>query len=103
MRRFVFSVVLLVGLSSALLAQTPANPSFEVASVKPNRTETPATTLFPLGPGDAYVATGGFFRATNQPLIAYVRFAYRLGPGDLLDLPRWVYNDRFDMEARANG
>jgi uncharacterized protein (TIGR03435 family) len=98
--------ILLVGIavvSVTLLAQTPATPSFEVASVKPNRTATPATTLFPLGPGDAYAATGGRFRATNQPLVLYVRFAYRLGFGDLLDLPKWVYEDRFDIEARANG
>ena len=84
-------------------AQAPADPSFEVASIKSNRTEAPATTLFPLGPGAAYAANGGRFRATNQPLINYLRFAYRLGPGDLLDLPRWVYNERFDVEARANG
>jgi len=77
--------------------------SFEVASVKPNPTVTPATTLFPLGPGDAYAATGGRFRATNQPLILYLRFAYRLGSGDLLELPKWVYEDRFDVDARANG
>ena len=98
--------ILLVGIALAavtLLAQTPGIPSFEVASVKPNRTAAPATTLFPLGPGDAFEKTGGRFRATNQPLIAYIRFAYRLGPSDLLDLPRWVYNERFDIETRANG
>jgi len=97
---------LLVGLaivSATLSAQTPAGPSFEVASIKPNRTATPPTTLFPLGPGDAYAATGGLFRATNQPLIAYLRFAYRLGQGDLLDLPGWVYDERFDVQARASG
>jgi uncharacterized protein (TIGR03435 family) len=99
MNRLVVGVVV----SVRLLAQTPATPSFEVASVKQNRTETPATTLFPLGAGDAYAATGGRFRATNQPLILYVRFAYRLAAGDLLDLPKWVYEDRFDIEARANG
>ena len=103
MRRLVLKVVLLGLLSSVLFAQPPADPSFEVASVKSNRTEAPATTLFPLGPGDAYAANGGRFRATNQPLITYLRFAYRLGQGDLLDLPRWVYNERFDIEARANG
>jgi uncharacterized protein (TIGR03435 family) len=107
MRRLVLRVVLRVVflglLSSVLFAQPPADPSFEVASVKSNRTEAPATTLFPLGPGDAYAANGGRFRATNQPLITYLRFAYRLGPGDLLDLPRWVYNERFDIETRANG
>src|SRR5687768_17928883 len=103
MCRPVLGVVLLGLLSSVVSAQPPAEPSFEVASVKPNRTEAPGTTLFPLGPGDAYAANGGRFRATNQPLITYLRFAYRLGQGDLLDLPRWVYNERFDVEARANG
>ena len=101
--RVVSRVVVLGLLSSLLFAQPPADPSFEVASVKSNRTDAPATTLFPLGPGDAYAANGGRFRATNQPLITYLRFAYRLGPGDLLDLPRWIYNERFDVEARANG
>jgi uncharacterized protein (TIGR03435 family) len=107
MRRLVLRVVLRVVfpglLSSVLFAQPPADPSFEVSSVKTNRTEAPATTLFPLGPGDAYAANGGRFRATNQPLITYLRFAYRLGPSDLLDLPKWIYNERFDVEARANG
>src|SRR6185436_6643033 len=103
MRHLVSRFVLLGLLSSVLFAQPPADPSFEVASVKSNRTEAPPTTLFPLGPGDAYAANGGRFRATNQALITYLRFAYRLGSADLLDLPRWVYNERFDIEARANG
>jgi uncharacterized protein (TIGR03435 family) len=103
MRRLALGAALLGLLSSALFAQPRADPSFEVTSVKSNRTEAPATTLFPLGPGDAYAANGGRFRATNQPLITYLRFAYRLGPADLLDLPRWIYNERFDVEARANG
>jgi uncharacterized protein (TIGR03435 family) len=101
--RVVLRVVFLGLLSSVAFAQPPADPFFEVASVKSNRTEAAATTLFPLGPGDAYAANGGRFRATNQPLITYLRFAYRLGPGDLLDLPRWIYDERFDVEARANG
>jgi len=103
MRRLLFNVFFLGLLSSVLFAQAPADFSFEVASVKANRTEAPATTLFPLGPGDAYAANGGRFRATNQPLVAYLRFAYRLGSSDLADLPGWVYNERFDIEARAIG
>jgi uncharacterized protein (TIGR03435 family) len=55
-----------------------------------------------LGPGDAYLP-GAFFSATNQPLIVYLRFAYKLGQSGLLGLPGWVYNDRFDIEARAQG
>ncbi len=96
-------IALILGLSSALLAQPAPEFSFDVASVKPNRTDAAATTLFPLGPGDAYAASGGRFRATNQPLVTYVRFAYRLGQGDVPDLPRWAYSERFDIEARADG
>ena len=92
---------ILVLVLTAITLHGQTNASFDVASVKPNRTAAGATTLFPLGPGDAYEATGGRFRATNQPLILYVRFAYRLGFGDLLDLPKWVYEDRFDIEARS--
>jgi uncharacterized protein (TIGR03435 family) len=103
MRRLVARIVFPGLLSSVLFAQSSADLFFETASVKSNGTEAPGTTLFPLGPGDAYAANGGRFRATNQPLITYVRFAYRLGPSDLLDLPRWVYDERFDIEARANG
>jgi uncharacterized protein (TIGR03435 family) len=101
MRRLMSSVVLPGLLASVLLAQP--DPSFEVASVKSNQTEAAGTTLFPLGPGDAYAATGGRFRATNQALITYLRFAYRLGPNDFPDLPGWVYNERFDIEARTDG
>jgi hypothetical protein len=57
-----------------------------VTSVKPNMADSPANSRFPLGPGDAYVP-GSLFSATNQPLIAYLRFAYKFGQNDLLGLP----------------
>ena len=85
MRRLISNVAL--GLCASVLFAQP-DLSFEIASVKSNQTEAPGTALFPLGPGDAYAANGGRFRATNQALITYVRFAYRLGPSDLPDLPR---------------
>jgi len=77
-------------------------PAFEVASIKSDRSETAATSRFALGPGDAF-APGALFSATNQPLIVYLRFAYKLGQSDLLGLPGWVYEERFDIEARAPG
>jgi uncharacterized protein (TIGR03435 family) len=86
----------------APFAQTAREPAFDVASVRPNRSNDPANSRFPLGPGDAYVP-GNLFSATNQPLIAYLRFAYKLGQGDLLGLPVWVYSDSFDIEARTQG
>ncbi len=85
-----------------MVAQAASGPAFEVASVRPNKSSDAPNSRFPLGPGDAYVS-GSLFSATNQPLIAYLRFAYKLGQGDLLGLPAWVYSDSFDVEARAPG
>ena len=39
--------------------------------------------------------------ATNQPLIAYVRFAFK--GATIQGLPSWVNVERFDIEARAVG
>lgn len=74
--------------------------AFEVASIKPNRSDGPASSRFPLGSGDAF-APGGMFLATNQPLIAYVRFAFK--GATIEGLPSWVSVERFDIEARAVG
>jgi uncharacterized protein (TIGR03435 family) len=90
---------------SAVNGQDPseAKPAaFEVASVKPNTTDTPATSRFPLGPGDAYVS-GTLFSATNVPLIAYIRFAFGRSQGEMLRAPSWVYDERFDIQGRATG
>jgi uncharacterized protein (TIGR03435 family) len=93
-------------IAGSLRAQSDQKPlTFEVASIKLNRSEAPPTSGFALGPGDAY-APGGLFTATNQPLIVYIRFAYKLGQSDesnLLHLPTWVYDERFDIAARAPG
>ncbi len=90
-------------LLGAMVPQAPQSPAFDVVSVKPNRSSAAPYSNFPLGPGDAYVANPGYFVATNQPLIAYLRFAFKLSQTDLPGLPRWVYDDRFDIEARAQG
>jgi uncharacterized protein (TIGR03435 family) len=74
--------------------------TFDVASVKPSTSNGDPASRFALGPGDAY-ASGGVFSAINQPLIVYLRFAFKLGADDLPGLPAWVYTDRFDIEARS--
>jgi uncharacterized protein (TIGR03435 family) len=91
-------------LMRAQAAQPPdqGQLTFEVASVKSDQSDGAATSRFALGPGDAF-APGALFSATNQPLIVYLRFAYKLGQTDLLVLPGWVYEERFDIEARAPG
>src|ERR1051326_324183 len=70
---------------------------FDVVSVKPNRSSDSPSSLFPLGPGDAYVQNGGLFSAVNQALIAYVRFGFKLGQVEVPGLPAWVYTERFDI------
>src|SRR6476661_1608271 len=90
-------IVLVVVLGGPLVgAQQTA---FEVASVKPNTTDAPATSRFPLGPGDAY-ASGTLFSATNFPLIVYIRFAFGRNQGEMLRAPSWVYDERFDIQGR---
>jgi bla regulator protein blaR1 len=81
--------------------------SFEVASVKQNKSDAPPYSNFPLNTGDQYVENGGHFVATNWPLVTYIFFAYKLmgnqGRPLLSQLPPWATTDRFDIEARATG
>lgn len=77
--------------------------AFDVASIKANRSSDPANATFPLGPGDAFAPNGGLFAASNQPLVAYLTFAYKLREIDLLGVPPFAYSERFDVEARTEG
>src|SRR5581483_5153075 len=81
--------------------------SFDVASVKPNKSNNPAQANIPIGPGDVYTPTGGYFNASNFPLITYIFFAYKLKGNQgqyLLDqAPDWVRSERFDIQGRAAG
>jgi uncharacterized protein (TIGR03435 family) len=77
-------------------AQTPASgPSFEVASVKPNKS------------GDGRIMLGmqpgGRFTATNVPLRALIRQAYQLQDFQIVGAPDWINNERFDIVAKAEG
>jgi uncharacterized protein (TIGR03435 family) len=108
----VTAVALLMGVLGAQSAtgRTPAPtklPSFDVASVKPNRSNNPPNSNFPLGPGDVYVPNGGLFSATNFPLVTYIFFAYKVignqGQSLLPQLPGWATAEHFDIQARAEG
>jgi hypothetical protein len=114
---FAFAIGLAFGQGRpAEAARTPSDPSpagapdrlsFDVASVKPdNSTEDPDSN-FPLGAGDVYTPNGGFFSATNFPLVAYIAFAYKLRVDQtsylLPELPAWTGTERFDIQARCEG
>jgi uncharacterized protein (TIGR03435 family) len=110
----IITVPVLTGVSrTSIGVQSQAGPAgasdsqrilgFEVASIKPNRSSDPPSSLFPLGPGDAYVRNAGLFTATNQPLVAYLRFALKVGQVEIPGLPAWADTERFDIEARVPG
>lgn len=93
-----------------LTAQSAAAPeplTFDVASVKLNKSNDRPSANFPLGPGDIYAPNGGFFSARNYPLITYIAFAYKIMASQMEFLrpqfPDWVTNDRYDIQARAEG
>lgn len=80
---------------------------FEVASVRENKTDARPTMNISMGPGSyGYKPTGGYFRMTNLPVIAYIQFAYNLygyKAGHLArQVPAWVKNTRYDIEARTD-
>ena len=83
---------------SRLAAQSPgAAPTFEVASVKPNRS----------GDGGIFfnILPGGRFRVINSTTREIIRAAYQFEfqPFQIVGGPDWIDVDRFDVEARSEG
>ena len=95
--RYVAVVILLAAaVASAKLPQSAdtAAPTFEVASVKPNRTG---------APGGSFVMPPGRFTATNIPLKVLITNAYQLSFFQVVGGPGCVGTDRFDIAAKAAG
>jgi uncharacterized protein (TIGR03435 family) len=101
LRIAVAAVTMTLALAStpAPRAQAPATgtgePSFEVASVKPNKS---GDNRVMLG-----IQPGGRFTATNLPLAMLIRFAYQIQPFQLVGAPDWATSERFDIVAKAEG
>lgn len=83
----------LVVIASLGAAQAPSNPTFEVASIKANRSGAPLQILPTLQPG-------GRVFAINLPLREFVQVAYGLRANQLI-LASPLAEARFDLEARA--
>ncbi len=81
--------------------------AFEVNSIKPNRSNDPQRSNFPIGNGATMQPVGGLFSVSNKPLRDIIAFAYKLTDSQthtiIVGLPSWVDSDRFDIEARAEG
>ncbi len=77
-------------------AQTPApRPEFEVASIKPNKSENRSSSVSPY--------PGGRFTARNAPLLRLIERAYRIKDFQISGAPAWLAEERYDIEAKAEG
>lgn len=83
------------GGQTAAPAAPNASLTFEVASVKPNKS------------GENFIRfqnqPGGRFNINNAPLREIIRFAYQLQNFQIVGAPDWIASDRFDVVAKAEG
>ena len=76
-------------------AANASGPTFEVVSIKPNKSGELRTTIQGMQPG-------GRFTATNWTLRMLIRMAYRLQEFQMSGGPKWIDSDRFDIVAKAD-
>jgi len=71
-----------------------ANPSFEVATIKPSK---------PDDQRKAFIVQGNRFQIINQPLVQILCFAYDVQEKQLIGLPPWAETDKYDIDAKPDG
>jgi uncharacterized protein (TIGR03435 family) len=78
------------------LPQMPAdaNPTFEVATIKPSAPDEPGK-LFGLNPS-------GHFKTINTTLTDLIKFAYDLQDKQIIGAPEWASSVKWDIEAQPD-
>ncbi|HTA42184.1 MAG TPA: TIGR03435 family protein [Bryobacteraceae bacterium] len=72
-----------------------ANPSFEVAVIKPSKPGAP-------GKGLGVNPRSGQFRTLNMSLADLIAFAYKVHPRQISGAPSWIESERYDIEAKPD-
>ena len=97
----------LTGIAAAIAALTVATgaQTFEVASIKLNKERRgPLTSLEAfIYEGPMAVMPGGRFRLTAVPTRTLIQLAYGVREFQLAGEPSWVDDDRYDVDAKAEG
>jgi uncharacterized protein (TIGR03435 family) len=82
---------------------------FDVASIKPSPPDIQPHANFSLNIDNDTLPQGGLLSAWNRPLTVYINFAYKIMPtreqraAMVAHVPKWVADQGFDFEARAEG
>jgi uncharacterized protein (TIGR03435 family) len=92
MRRLLPAALLLAS-ALALTAQTE-RPTFEVASIKRNKSGSE---------GGGFNANAGFLRITNNPLRNVIRNAWQVQAFQIVGGPGWIDTERWDIVAKVDG
>ncbi|HZQ54385.1 MAG TPA: M56 family metallopeptidase [Bryobacteraceae bacterium] len=71
-----------------------ANPTFEVATIKPSK---------PGAPGKGYMVRGRKFSTLNTTLTNLITFAYGVEKRQVVGGPDWIATDKFDLDAQPDG
>lgn len=71
-----------------------ADPSFEVATVKPSD---------PNRPGQAFTVRGRTFATINTTLRDLITFAYGVHARQIVGAPDWTESERYDLTAQPDG
>jgi uncharacterized protein (TIGR03435 family) len=82
-------------LQAGLSAQTSAPTQFDVATIR-KRTEPSESSQFGLRPG-------GRVQGRNVALLRMIVAAYDVTEAQIVDVPAWVAQERWDLEAKAEG
>jgi uncharacterized protein (TIGR03435 family) len=78
------------------LMAADAEPSFEVATIKPSNPDTPGQAIN-VGRGG-----GNAFTTLNTPLSELIKFAYGIHARQVTGGPSWIELDRFDILAKPD-
>jgi uncharacterized protein (TIGR03435 family) len=73
-----------------------AKPQFEVSTIKPSRPDAQGRSIL-VGRGGANMLT-----TTNTPLIDLIIMSYGLHPRQVLNVPAWVENEKYDITAKPD-
>jgi uncharacterized protein (TIGR03435 family) len=73
-----------------------ADPSFEVATIKPSNPETPGTSML-VGRGG-----GNLFTTTNTTLTDLITFAYGIHARQVTGGPAWLESEKYDITGKPD-